>query len=69
MDITLTLPEHVTKGDLLEASGAIIEASTTFVDWDRLASPENPSAPASETSAVSTPGLVLLSLARQLSVT
>lgn len=61
MDITITLPDHTTEKDLLAAAGAIIQASTVFVDWERLHTTWYP-----EPDAISAPGLMLLSLARQL---
>lgn len=57
--ITLTLPDNIVNGDLLAASGAVVQASTMFVDWDGLHN--------KEPDAIGPAGRVLLDLARQLS--
>lgn len=56
--INIDVPEGTTMGDLLEASGAVLNASTTFVDWEKLAS--------RDIDAISLPGHILLAVAKQL---
>lgn len=58
MKVTITLPDNVTCGDLLTAAGAVMDASTSFVDWEELHH-HNP-------DAISAPGRVLLDLSHQL---
>jgi hypothetical protein len=60
MDITIKLPEDVTLGDITSARGAIIEASTSYVDWEKLYDRDD------ERESISAPGRVLLAVAHQL---
>jgi hypothetical protein len=61
MDITITLPEGCTMGDIASARGAIIEASTNYVDWEQLYGGDP-----SDDAAISAPGKLLLAVAHQL---
>lgn len=58
MQITITLPDDATVGDLTTASGAIFKAATEFVDWDKLRE--------EEPGGVSPAGVMLLDIANQL---
>lgn len=58
MKLTIDIPDDVTIGDLQAAQGAIFNASTTYVDWDALHNDES--------GAIGKPGIILLSLAREL---
>ena len=59
--ITIEQPPGLTLGDITSARGAIIEASTSYVDWEQLygGDPEGP-------TAISAPGKLLLAVAHQL---
>ncbi len=61
MDITITLPENITLGDITAAKGAIIEASTGYVDWELLYEQT-----AHNERAISAPGRLLLAIVHQL---
>lgn len=58
--IEIDLPDGVTIGDIREAQGAIMNASTDFVDWSEIYESE------SSRNAISAPGRILLDIARQL---
>lgn len=53
--ITINLPDKCTKGDLMMAQGAIIQASTNFVAWENLYGVNS--------------GQILLAIAHQLGIT
>ena len=62
--ITIELPPGLTLGDITSARGAIIEASTCYVDWEMLYSHDGTH---DDTDlAVSSPGRLLLAVAHQL---
>ena len=56
--ITLTLPDNISLGDLITVRGAIFDASTTFVDWEALHR--------GEPNAIDLPGELLLRIAAEL---
>lgn len=58
--VVFDIPDNITLGDLTSAAGAIVDASTSYVDWELLASSETAS------GAVSPAGRVLLAIASQL---
>lgn len=60
MKLAITLPDEATHGDLLKAAGAIVAASTDFVDWEELRMYEQ--AP----QGIDPAGRILLDLASQL---
>ena len=62
MRYIIDLPDNITLGDITAAKGAIIEASTGYIDWDRLSDE-----PRGESDhAISAPGRILLAVAHQL---
>lgn len=60
MIITIDIPDDATSDDLKAASGAIIEASTSWVDWEILNEDGD--------NAIGAPGRILLAVARGLSI-
>lgn len=59
--IVIELPEDATLGDITAARGAIVEASTGYVDWAELYGREHP-----RLSAIGAPGRILLAVVHQL---
>lgn len=60
--VELKLPAGVTCAQLFAASGAILNASTDFVDWEAL----HQAVPQAASNAISPEGRLLLDLAGQL---
>lgn len=58
LTITITIPPGATNSDLITVRGALFDASTTFVDFEKLH--------AGQPDAISAPGRVLLALADSL---
>jgi hypothetical protein len=59
MKLVVDLPEGVTLGDITAAKGAVVEASTGYVDWEELYEGD-------ARKAISGPGKVLLAIVHQL---
>lgn len=51
---TITLPKGTTIGDLIKVRGALFDASTTWVDWEKLYT--------KKPDAIGVPGVILLAL-------
>lgn len=64
MKIEIELPEGATMGHLRAVQGAIFNASTEFVDWERLHQEGNDRGGGPD--AISPPGRILLDIAHQL---
>lgn len=58
MKLEIDIPDGVTIGDLTTVAGAMLKASTEFVDWDAMAE--------GETQSIGMPGRVLLAMATRL---
>jgi hypothetical protein len=64
--ITIELPDGLTMGDITSARGAIIEASTNYVDWEKLYNNNDPERHHVTSDPISAPGMLLLAVAHQL---
>jgi hypothetical protein len=60
--VTIELPPGLTLGDITSARGAIIEASTNYVDWEKLYMGDD----ATKAVAIGAPGKLLIAVAHQL---
>lgn len=64
--IVIDLPDDITIGDMLTVKGALIDASTSFVDWADLSLGERDGQTSRVPNPISAPGRILLALAHQL---
>lgn len=62
--INIDLPANITIGDMLTVKGALIDASTIFIDWAEMY--ENRHDGNHYPSHISSPGKILLAIAHQL---
>lgn len=62
MDITIKIPDDINIGGILEAQGAIINASTSFVSWEDLYGDDLEK----KKKAITPAGKLLLAIAHQL---
>lgn len=58
IQINLDLPDNVTMGDVESVQGALMNASTMYVDWEKLYH--------KSADAIGIPGLILLDIAKQI---
>jgi hypothetical protein len=55
---TINLPDHCTEGDLQSVKGALYNAATFYIDWEKLYNRTS--------DTISIPGIILLTIANEL---